>query len=85
MHETVADFHYVRKLGNPANYMPLDPAIVSNWEGKAYYGSLAVTMGHTIGPGMGGALLANVDPSILVGGERPSDWAVEADVRVLGF
>lgn len=83
--ETVADFYYVPKLGNPANYMTIDPAIVANWKGKAYYGSLAVTMGHTIGPAMGGALQAYVKPSIFVGGERPSDWAIEAGVRVLGF
>ncbi len=83
--ETVADFYFVPKLANPANYMTIDPAIVANWEGEAYYGSLAVTMGRTLGPAMGGAMQAYVKPSIFVGGERPSDWAIEVGVRVLGF
>lgn len=83
--ESVLDLYYVPKLKNPAWYATFDPAIIRNWESETTYGSLAVTVGRSIGTFGDGLVQAYVKPSVYVGSERPSDWGVEIGIRAIGF
>lgn len=83
--ESVLDFYYVPKLTDPAWYTTFDPAIIRNWESGTTYGSLAVTVGRSIGTVGDGLVQAYVKPSMFVGGDRPSDWGVEVGIRAIGF
>lgn len=83
--ETVLDLYYVPKLPDPAWYMTLDPALVANWEGDKYYGSLAVTVGRAVGHVGDGVAQVYLKPSAYIGSDRPAEWGVEAGFRVIGF
>lgn len=83
--ETVLDFYYVPKLADPTMFVTLDPAFVSNWEQDRKYGSLAVTLGKSVGKAWGGAAQVYVKPTVMIGDERAADWSVEAGFKVIGF
>lgn len=83
--ETTVDFYYVPKLPDPAWYMTVDPAIISDWENDRLYSSIAVTTGRAVGKIGGGVAQVYLKPSVLIGGDRPADWAIEAGFRVIGF
>lgn len=82
---TTFDFYFVPKLDNPLNFMTIDPALTSDWEGDHQYASLAVTAGRTIGKAFGGNSQVYVKPTVFAGGERPGDWSIEVGYKVLGF
>ncbi|WP_313348720.1 hypothetical protein, partial [Paracoccus sp. (in: a-proteobacteria)] len=83
--ETVLDLYYVPRLADSSIFVTVDPAIISNWETDAVYGSLAVTVGKTVGKMWNGTAQVYVKPTLLVGNDRPADWAVEVGFKVLGF
>jgi hypothetical protein len=82
---TTADFYYVPKLKNPKLFLTLDPNINYNWEAEDFFAGLAVTLGCSLGPAMGGTSQVYVKPQIFFGSERPSNWGIEIGYKVLGF
>jgi hypothetical protein len=82
---TTLDFYYVPKLSDPRNLVTFDPAWTYDWERRKQSGSLAVTVGRVLGPMMGGNGIVTLKPTLLVGGDRPAKWGVEASFKVLGF
>ncbi|QRZ12868.1 hypothetical protein JWJ88_09725 [Paracoccus methylovorus] len=83
--ETTIDFYYVPKLPDPAWYMTVDPAIISDWENDRVYSSVAVTAGRAVGKVGGGVAQVYLKPGIFIGNDRPADWSFEVGFRVIGF
>lgn len=82
---TTVDFYYVPKLANPKLFATFDPNVNYNWEAKDFFAGLAVTVGYSLGPTMGGTSQVYVKPQILFGSERPSNWGIEIGYKLLGF
>jgi len=82
---TTIDFYYVPKLKNPKFYMTFDPAVIHDWESGDTFGSLQITFGMMTGRMFGGDSQVFIKPGILVGGDKPADWSVQAGFKVLNF
>jgi hypothetical protein len=50
-----------------------------------FFAGLAVTLGCSLGPAMGGTSQVYVKPQIFFGSERPSNWGIEIGYKLLGF
>jgi hypothetical protein len=85
VNNTVLDFYYVPKLKDPKTYITVDPAINSNWQTKAIFPSLAVTVGRTLGVVFGGHSQIYVKPETFAGGDRSANWGIELGYKVIGF
>lgn len=85
VNNTVLDFYYVPKFKDPKWFMTIDPALVLDWEADKKYGSLAVTVGRSIGPAFGGNSQIYIKPSVLFGGDRPGKWGIQVGYKVIGF
>jgi hypothetical protein len=85
VNNTVLDFYFVPKLKDPKTYITVDPAINSNWETKAIFPSLAVTIGRAVGPAFGGHSQIYLKPETFAGGDRSANWGVEFGYKVIGF
>jgi hypothetical protein len=82
---TVLDFYFVPKLKDPKTFVTFDPAINSNWETKAKFPSLAITIGRALGPVFGGRSQIYLKPETFAGGDRSANWGVEVGYKVIGF
>jgi hypothetical protein len=85
VNNTVLDFYFVPKLKDPKTYVTVDPAINSNWETKAKFPSLAITIGRALGPAFGGHSQIYLKPETFAGGDRSANWGVEFGYKVIGF
>jgi len=82
---TVFDFYYVPKLADPKTFVTVDPALSFDWENDTKFASLAVTIGRSIGPALGGNSQVFIKPVVFGGGDRPGKWGVEVGYKVIGF
>jgi hypothetical protein len=85
VNNTTLDFYYVPKLANPKNLITVDPSLTFDWEADKQFAGLAVTFGRVLGPALGGNAILSVKPSILAGNDRPADWGIEVNYKIIGF
>jgi hypothetical protein len=78
-------FYIVPSLDNPRFFMTIEPALVSDWERDRTFASVASVLGVKLGRTLGGDLQMTAKPSLFVGRERASDWAIEVGLQLLNF
>jgi hypothetical protein len=82
---TTFDLYYVPKLSIPKAFMTVDPSLNRDWVKHRTFPSLSVLFGTSVGQFMGGTGQVSIKPSVFFGGDRPTNWGVEAFFRVVGF
>lgn len=85
INSTTLDFYYVPKMGNPKYFMTYDPALAFDHESDTQFGSLAITLGRSIGSAFGGNSQVFIKPTVFAGGDKPGDGGIELGYKVIGF
>jgi len=82
---TTFDLYYVPKLSIPGAFITVDPSLNRDWVNDRTFPALSVQVGKLIGPMMGGTSQVSIKPSVFFGGDRTTNWGIEAFFRVVGF